>query len=115
VPLTPASGLRITNAGVVLVQEPIVAAAGQKVPRNKYLPAPAAKKFNLTPGQCVECPAGSKRTADGIACEGEAGHDAHIICYLLNLGLCNLCVSCCAADQHKTGEDFTHAKQQVDS
>ncbi|WIA17637.1 hypothetical protein OEZ85_014442 [Tetradesmus obliquus] len=69
VPLTPASGLRITNAGVVLVQEPIVAAAGQKVPRNKFLPAPAAKRFNLVPGQCVECPAGSVRTADGIACE----------------------------------------------
>jgi hypothetical protein len=72
VPLTPQAGLRITNAGVVLVQEPIVAAAGEKVPRSKYLPVPAAKRFNLTPGQCVECPAGSIRTAEGISCEGEA-------------------------------------------
>jgi hypothetical protein len=71
VPLTPQAGLRITNAGVVLIQEPIVIAAGEKVPRGKYLPAPAAKRFNLTPGQCVECPAGSVRTADGISCEGE--------------------------------------------
>ncbi|KAF6262735.1 hypothetical protein COO60DRAFT_1494585 [Scenedesmus sp. NREL 46B-D3] len=70
VPLTPAAGLRITNTGVVLVQEPIVAAPGQKVPRGKYLPKPAAKKFNLALGQCVECPAGSSRSADGVACEG---------------------------------------------
>lgn len=46
-----------------------VEAAGKKVLRKDWLPGGAAKKFDLVPGQCVECPLGSVKTADGISCE----------------------------------------------
>lgn len=48
-----------------------VQAAGQKVLRKDWLPGGAAKKFDLVPGQCVECPLGSLKSIDGISCERE--------------------------------------------
>lgn len=70
VPLTPAAGLKVTNNGLLLLQQPIIAASGT-VPRNRYLPPAAAQKFMLVPGQCVQCPLGSQKSADGVSCEGE--------------------------------------------
>jgi hypothetical protein len=72
VPLTAAAGVKITPSGIMMLQEPLVAAAGgPPVPRKEWLPGGAAKRFQLVPGQCVPCPVGSVKSEDGVSCERE--------------------------------------------
>ncbi|KAF8058462.1 hypothetical protein HT031_005586 [Scenedesmus sp. PABB004] len=70
VPLTPAAGVKVTNSGLLLLQEPLTPAAeGQAVPRPLWFPGAAQKRFSMVPGQCVDCPIGSIKSADGMTCE----------------------------------------------